>query len=425
MSCERRRADERGPTTRAASSRSGWSPASIAHAARGVRCSARSCRPGNGSEAGLRPGHRQHGPARHGHAGALPRARLPDLRDRRLPPAEGRGARRPRDPRRRARADAWIVVTSAARAVPRRLRHDRACSPTAPARAGAQPVAARRAGGKKLPVQVIAQQWEFTYRYPDLRRRRDAAPRAAGEQSRTARHLARRDPLVLGLPARRQGRRQPRRRQRRVRQATQGPDLRSPLRRAVRDLARRHVRPRPRRHQAAVRRLDRRSSRRSSRRRPRCCRRTARPTSPNPEERRMSTTAAPAPPRHAGPLWRRLIGFNLLTGDLLGVGGYYLGWFIGHQINGGKLRILRSRHRRERRRAAARLPVRRRRLPDRARLRQLPGLAAARPPPSLRARRRTRASAATSACAPTTRSSASSTWSASACSSSSAGSTRC
>jgi cytochrome c oxidase subunit 1 len=33
-------------------------------------------------------------------------------------------------------------------------------------------------------------------------------------------------------------------------------------------------------------------------------------------------------------LWRRLIGFNLLTAVLLGVGGYYLGWFIGHQISG-------------------------------------------------------------------------------------------
>jgi len=50
----------------------------------------------------------------------------------------------------------------------------------------------------------------------------------------------------------------------------------------------------------------------------------------------MSTTTEPAPiPTPAQrPLWRRLIGFNLLTAVLLGVGGYYLGWFIGHQING-------------------------------------------------------------------------------------------
>jgi cytochrome c oxidase subunit I len=31
---------------------------------------------------------------------------------------------------------------------------------------------------------------------------------------------------------------------------------------------------------------------------------------------------------------RRLIGFNLLTAVLLGIGGWYLGWFIGHQISG-------------------------------------------------------------------------------------------
>jgi hypothetical protein len=51
----------------------------------------------------------------------------------------------------------------------------------------------------------------------------------------------------------------------------------------------------------------------------------------------MSTTTAqpdstPAPVRR--PLWRRLVGFNLLSALLLGVGGYYLGWFIGHQIDG-------------------------------------------------------------------------------------------
>ncbi len=50
----------------------------------------------------------------------------------------------------------------------------------------------------------------------------------------------------------------------------------------------------------------------------------------------MSTTSeavsAPQPARR--PLWRRLLGFNLLTAVILGVGGYYLGWWIGHLING-------------------------------------------------------------------------------------------
>ena len=49
----------------------------------------------------------------------------------------------------------------------------------------------------------------------------------------------------------------------------------------------------------------------------------------------MSTTAesAPAPEPTRRPLWRRALGFNLLTAVVLGVGGYYLGWFIGHQIS--------------------------------------------------------------------------------------------
>ena len=35
------------------------------------------------------------------------------------------------------------------------------------------------------------------------------------------------------------------------------------------------------------------------------------------------------------PVWRRLVGFNLLTGVLLGVGGFYLGWFGGHWLVNG------------------------------------------------------------------------------------------
>jgi cytochrome c oxidase subunit I len=52
----------------------------------------------------------------------------------------------------------------------------------------------------------------------------------------------------------------------------------------------------------------------------------------------MSTTidsqSQPAPVRR--PLVRRLIGFNLLSAVVLGVGGYYLGWFVGHQVSTGK-----------------------------------------------------------------------------------------
>jgi cytochrome c oxidase subunit 1 len=38
--------------------------------------------------------------------------------------------------------------------------------------------------------------------------------------------------------------------------------------------------------------------------------------------------------RPTTPLWRRLIGFNLLTGVLLGIGGWFLGYWIGTSIHG-------------------------------------------------------------------------------------------
>ena len=44
----------------------------------------------------------------------------------------------------------------------------------------------------------------------------------------------------------------------------------------------------------------------------------------------MSTTAVET----RAPVWRRLIGFNLLTGIIFGIVGYYLGWFLGHHITG-------------------------------------------------------------------------------------------
>ncbi|HET8557537.1 MAG TPA: cbb3-type cytochrome c oxidase subunit I [Gaiellaceae bacterium] len=37
------------------------------------------------------------------------------------------------------------------------------------------------------------------------------------------------------------------------------------------------------------------------------------------------------------PVWRRLVGFNLLTGVILGIGGWYVGWFGAHGIVGPSL----------------------------------------------------------------------------------------
>ncbi len=44
----------------------------------------------------------------------------------------------------------------------------------------------------------------------------------------------------------------------------------------------------------------------------------------------MSATAVSVRP----PLWRRLVGFNLLTACVLGVGGWYVGWFAAHGVAG-------------------------------------------------------------------------------------------
>ena len=46
----------------------------------------------------------------------------------------------------------------------------------------------------------------------------------------------------------------------------------------------------------------------------------------------MSTAAAH--PDRQKPVWRRLIGFNLLAAVVLGIAGWYLGWFLGHHITG-------------------------------------------------------------------------------------------
>ena len=45
----------------------------------------------------------------------------------------------------------------------------------------------------------------------------------------------------------------------------------------------------------------------------------------------MNDTATAAPPR------RRLIGFNLLSGIVLLIVGFYFGWWLGHQIEAESL----------------------------------------------------------------------------------------
>jgi cytochrome c oxidase subunit 1 len=44
----------------------------------------------------------------------------------------------------------------------------------------------------------------------------------------------------------------------------------------------------------------------------------------------MSSSAVAQAP----PVWRRIAGFNLLTGCLLGIGGWYVGWFAAHGVVG-------------------------------------------------------------------------------------------
>jgi cytochrome c oxidase subunit I len=50
----------------------------------------------------------------------------------------------------------------------------------------------------------------------------------------------------------------------------------------------------------------------------------------------LSSATGQDPPRKRQ-LWREVISFNLLTGLLLGVAGFYLGWWIGHRIHASSL----------------------------------------------------------------------------------------
>ena len=125
---------------------------------------------------------------------------------------------------------------------------------------GPNPVA--KPSGAVLPVQVIGQQWEFTYRYPTYGGVETAQlVLPVGQRDRVPRHVARRGPLVLGVRARRQGGREPGRRQRRLREADEDRHVPDPLRRALRALARLHVRHRPRRQRGRLQDVDRSAAR--------------------------------------------------------------------------------------------------------------------------------------------------------------------
>ena len=169
--------------------------------------------PGQRLGRGLGAGGRQHRPARHLDAGRDGRARLLHLRDDRLPRARARGGpRRPADPRRRQGPDVVAGGHHRDRPVPGRLRHGPAAGRRRRRRPGAEPD--RRAGRRQERAAGAGDRPAVEVHLPlaGLRRRRDADAGAARQQDdRVPRHLAGRDPLVLGLPARRQGRRQPRR----------------------------------------------------------------------------------------------------------------------------------------------------------------------------------------------------------------------
>ncbi len=78
----------------------------------------------------------------------------------------------------------------------------------------------------------------------------------------------------------------------------------------------------------------------------------------------MSAIAVSVPAPRSG--WRQLMGFNLLTGIVLGIGGWFLGHFIGDQFHGAGLVYYKTEAGPERHRHYARLLPRRGRLPGRA-----------------------------------------------------------
>ena len=204
------------------------------------------------------------------------------------------GRRRPADPRRLRDPDRLGGRDDRDGALPRRLRHLRAAQERLrrwPGPDGRVPSgrALERDGraGDRAAVGVDVP-------LPDLRGRRDAAPRPAGEHAdQAARHLAGRGALLLGVPARREGRREPRasttsptsRRRGRGRSRSTAPSS-AASGTATCSTPARSCRPPTSRPGSS-------SSRRTSRRSPSTCRRTRPPTSPT----RSSAPDEPAPER--------------------------------------------------------------------------------------------------------------------------------
>ena len=187
--------------------------------------SARICRRATAATQADRAGHRQHGHARRSRRPCCVLVSSSSIYALARVPAARSGAASKARP---MRGDAGLQIVWIASRRHRPLRSP-ASAPTRAAPAAAR-AAGRDRGGRLLPtrplggdaaVQVIAQQWEFTYRYPDLRRRRDDRTSCCRRTQLIELHVTSLDvdPLLLGLPARRQGRREPRRRQRRLRQA--------------------------------------------------------------------------------------------------------------------------------------------------------------------------------------------------------------
>ena len=198
-------------------------------------------------------------------AGRAGGARLLRLRADRLPRARAR--RRCSTARRSAATPSiqiwWLVVTTGDRPVPRRLRDRSGCSPTAPAAARARTRSPPRpAPGHAAPGPGDRPAVAVHLPLSRLRRRRDAATSSCRPTRLIEFHVTSLDVIhsfwayQLGVKADAN----PGRRQHRLRH-DQGPaDLQHPLRRAVRRLARLHVRHRPRRAQGRSSRPGSRSS---------------------------------------------------------------------------------------------------------------------------------------------------------------------